>query len=143
MSLKICNKCKIEKEVSQFNNSIKFGLYPTCKACVSKRRKELKLEKALKIKTELHKILLVENKILKYEGLSQCHTCRAEIPLSKTNHYCADCQKAQRENNKAKVLASKKAYRDRNKEKQKAYRDARKEERREYDLRRYQLRRGK
>lgn len=142
MCLKICNKCRSEKDISQFNKSIRFGLYPTCKSCISERRKELKLEKSLRIKTELHKILLVENKILKYEGLSQCHTCRAEIPLSKTNHYCLDCQKEQRESNKEKVLASKKAYRDRNKEKQKAYRDARKEERREYDARRYQLRRS-
>ena len=142
MCLKICNKCKREKDISQFNKSIRFGLYPTCKSCISERRKELKLEKSLRIKTELHKILLVENKILKYEGLSQCHTCRAEIPLSKTNHYCLACQKEQRESNKEKVLASKKAYRDRNKEKQKAYRDARKEERREYDARRYQLRRS-
>lgn len=141
--MKICNKCKQEKDYSSFNNSARFGLYPTCKDCISKRRKELKIDKVLKIKTELHKIVLVENKILKQEGLSQCHTCRAEIPISKTNHYCTDCQKAQRERDKEKVLAQKKAYRDRNKEKQKAYRDSIKESRRDYDSLRYQLQREK
>ena len=131
MSLKTCNKCKIEKDTKEFNNSIKFGLYPTCKRCISKRRKELKMEKILRVKTELHKIVLVENKILKQDGLSQCHTCRTKIPISKTNHYCNDCIKSQREKDKEKVLAQKKAYRDRNKEKQKAYRDSKKEERKE------------
>lgn len=141
--MKICNKCKKTKDESEFNNSARFGLYPTCKSCISKRRKELKVENILKIKTELHKIVLVENKILKQQGLSQCHTltCRAEIPMSKTNHYCYDCQKAQREKDKEKVLASKKAYRDKNKEKQKAYRDSIKESRKEYDALRYQTRR--
>lgn len=143
MFLKICNKCKKEKDETQFNNSARFGLYPTCKECISKRRKELKQDKALRIKTELHKIVLVENKILKMDNLSQCHTCRAEIPLSKTNHYCLDCQKEQREKQKEKVLAQKKAWRDKNKEKQKAYRDRNKEKQREYDARRYQLRKGK
>ena len=141
--MKICNKCKQTKDESEFNNSIRFGLYPTCKSCISKRRKELKTENILKIKTELHKIVLVENKILKQQGLSQCHTCRAEIPMSKTNHYCSECQKAQRERDKEKVLASKKAYRDKNKEKQKAYRDSIKESRKEYDALRYQLRKTK
>ena len=140
MYLKICNKCKTEKNTVEFNNSIKFGLYPTCKRCVSKRRKELKMEKILRIKTELHKIVLVENKILKQDGLSQCHTCRTKIPISKTNHYCNDCIKSQREKDKEKVLASKKAWSDKNKQKQKEYRDSIKEERREYDARRYQLR---
>lgn len=141
--MKICNKCQEPKDYSSFNNSARFGLYPTCKECISKRRKELKIDKVLKIKTELHKIVLVENKILKQEGLSQCHTptCRVEIPISKTNHYCLDCQKVQRERDKEKVLAQKKAYRDRNKEKQKAYRDSIKESRREYDALRYQLQR--
>lgn len=139
--MKICNKCQELKDYSSFNNSARFGLYPTCKECISKRRKELKIDKVLKIKTELHKIVLVENKILRQDGLSQCHTCRAEIPISKTNHYCPGCQKAQRERDKEKVLAQKKAYRDRNKEKQKAYRDSRKEIQREYDARRYQLQR--
>lgn len=137
--MKICNKCKETKDYSAFNKSARFGLYPTCKECISKRRKQLKTENMLKIKTELHKIVLVENKILKQQGLSQCHTCRAEIPMSNTNHYCKDCQKAQREKDKEKVLAQKKAYRDKNKEKQKAYRDSRKEIQREYDARRYQL----
>jgi hypothetical protein len=139
--MKICNKCKEPKDYSAFNKSARFSLYPTCKECISKRRKQLKTENVLKIKTELHKIVLVENKILKQQGLSQCHTpnCRAEIPMSKSNHYCKDCEKAQRERDKEKVLASKKAYRDRNKEKQKAYRDSRKEIQREYDARRYQL----
>ena len=103
MYLKICNKCKIEKDTKEFNNSIKFGLYPTCKRCISKRRKELKMEKILRVKTELHKIVLVENKILKQDGLSQCHTCRTKIPISKTNHYCNDCIKSQREKDKEKV----------------------------------------
>ena len=141
--MKKCNKCGDPKEESRFNNSARFGLYPTCKECISRRRKELKAEKVLRIKTELHKIVLVENKILKQYGLSQCHTCRVEIPISKTNHYCSDCQKAQREKEKEKVLAQKKAYRDRNKEKQKAYRDSKKEERKEYDALRYQLQREK
>ena len=140
-SMKMCNKCGDPKDESSFNNSARFGLYPTCKECISKRRKELKGEKVLRIKTELHKIVLVENKILKQDGLSQCHTCRAEIPISKTNHYCTDCQKAHREKDKEKVLAQKKAYRDRNKEKQKAYRDSIKEKRREYDALRYHARR--
>ena len=140
MSLKTCNKCKKEKNAIEFNNSIKFGLYPTCKSCISKRRKELKMEKILRVKTELHKIVLVENKILKQDGLSQCHTCRTKIPISKTNHYCNDCIKSQREKDKEKVLASKKVWRDKNKQKQKEYRDSIKEERREYDARRYQLR---
>ena len=140
-SMKICNKCQELKDESSFNNSARFGLYPTCKECISKRRKELKSEKVLRIKTELHKIVLVENKILKQDGLSQCHTCRVEIPISKTNHYCADCQKAQRERDKEKVLAQKKAYRDKNKEKQKVYRDSIKEKRREYDALRYHTRR--
>ena len=87
MYLKICNKCKTEKDTKEFNNSIKFGLYPTCRVCISKRRKELKMEKILRVKTELHKIVLVENKILKQDGMSQCHTCRIKIPISKTNHY--------------------------------------------------------
>ena len=143
MSLKICNKCKTEKDTKEFNNSIKFGLYPTCKRCISKRRKELKMEKILRVKTELHKIVLVENKILKQEGLSQCHTCRIKIPISKTNHYCNDCIKSQREKDKEKVLASKKVWRDKNKQKQKEYRDSIKEERREYDARRYQLRKNR
>lgn len=137
--MKICNKCNQQLDESSFNSSKRFGLYPTCKSCISKRRKELKKEKILRIKTELHKITLVENKILKQDGLSQCHTCRAEIPISKTNHYCSDCQKAQREANKEKVLAQKKAYRDRNKEKQKAYNESRKEQQKKYDARRYQL----
>ena len=124
MSLKTCNKCKTEKDTKEFNNSIKFGLYPTCKRCISKRRKELKMEKILRVKTELHKIVLVENKILKQDGLSQCHTCRTKIPISKTNHYCNDCIKSQREKDKEKVLASKKAWRDKNKQKQKEYRDS-------------------
>ena len=141
--MKMCNKCGDQKEESSFNNSARFGLYPTCKECISKRRKELKAEKVLRIKTELHKIVLVECKILKQNGLSQCHTCRVEIPISKTNHYCPSCQKAQREKEKEKVLAQKKAYRDRNKEKQKAYRDSKKEERKEYDALRYQLQREK
>ena len=135
-----CNKCKIEKDTKEFNNSIKFGLYPICKRCISKRRKELKMEKILRVKTELHKLVLVENKILKQDGLSQCHTCRTKIPISKTNHYCNDCIKSQREKDKEKVLASKKEWRDKNKQKQKEYRDSIKEERREYDARRYQLR---
>jgi len=139
--MKMCNKCQELKDESSFNNSTRFGLYPTCKECISKRRKELKAEKVLRIKTELHKIVLVENKILRQDGLSQCHTCRVEIPISKTNHYCPDCQKAQRERDKEKVLAQKKAYRDRNKEKQKAYRDSKKEERKEYDALRYHTRR--
>ena len=139
--MKKCNKCGDPKEESSFNNSARFGLYPTCKECISRRRKELKAEKVLRIKTELHKIVLVECKILKQNGLSQCHTCRVEIPISKTNHYCPDCQKAQREKDKEKVLAQKKAYRDRNKEKQKAYRDSKKEERKEYDALRYHTRR--
>lgn len=139
--MKKCNKCGDSKDESSFNNSARFGLYPTCKECISKRRKELKSEKVLRIKTELHKIVLVECKILKQNGLSQCHTCRVEIPISKTNHYCPDCQKAQREKEKEKVLAQKKAYRDRNKEKQKAYRDSKKEERKEYDALRYHTRR--
>ena len=122
MSLKICNKCKIEKDTKEFNNSIKFGLYPNCKRCISKRRKELKMEKILRVKTELHKIVLVENKILKQDGLSQCHTCKTKIPINKTNHYCNDCIKSQREKDKEKVLASKKAWRDKNKQKQKEYR---------------------
>ena len=143
MYLKICNKCKKEKNTIEFNNSIKFGLYPTCRVCVSKRRKELKTEKILRVKTELHKIVLVENKILKQDGLSQCHTCRTKIQISKTNHYCNDCIKSQREKDKEKVLASKKAWRDKNKQKQKEYRDSIKEERREYDARRYQLRKSK
>lgn len=139
MCLKICNKCKVERETTEFNNSIRFGLYPICRECVSIRWKELKTEKILRVKTELHKIVLVENKILKQDGLSQCHTCRARIPMSKTNHYCPDCQKAQREKDKEKVLASKKVWRDKNKQKQKEYRDSMKEERREYDARRYQI----
>lgn len=141
--MKICNKCQDPKDKSSFNNSARFGLYPTCKECISKRRKELKLDKALRIKTELHKIVLVECKILRQDGLSQCHTptCRVEIPLSKTNHYCSSCQKAQRERDKEKVLAQKKAYRDKNKEKQKAYRDKNKEKQREYDTMRYHTRR--
>ena len=101
--MKICNKCKEPKDESSFNKSARFGLYPTCKQCVSDRRKELKLDNVLKIKTELHKIVLVENKILKQQGLSQCHTCRVEIPISKSNHYCHDCQKAQRERDREKV----------------------------------------
>lgn len=143
MYLKICNKCKIEKDTKEFNNSIKFGLYPTCRVCISKRRKELKMEKILRVKTELHKILLVENKILKQDGLSQCHTCKTKIQISKSNHYCINCQKEQRERDKEKVLASKKVWRDKNKQKQKEYRDSIKEERREYDARRYQLRKSK
>ena len=143
MCLKTCNKCKIEKDTKEFNNSIKFGLYPTCKSCISKRRKELKMEKILRVKTELHKIVLVENKILKQDGLSQCHTCRTKMPISKTNHYCNDCIKSQREKDKEKVLASRKAWRDKNKHKQKEYRDSIKEERREYDARRYQLRKNR
>lgn len=143
LTMKICNKCKESKDESSFHKSARFGLYPTCKQCVSDRRKELKLDNVLKIKTELHKIVLVENKILKQQGLSQCHTCRVEIPISKSNHYCPDCQKAQREKDREKVLARKKAYRDKNKEKQKAYRDSRKESRREYDAMRYHLRRNK
>ena len=141
--MKMCNKCKELKDESSFNNSARFGLYPTCKECISKRRKELKAEKVLRIKTELHKIVLVENKILKQDGLSQCHnpSCRAEIPINKSNHYCKDCEKINREKDKEKVLAQKKAYRDRNKEKQKAYRDSRKEERKEYDALRYHTRR--
>ena len=108
MSLKTCNKCKTEKDTKEFNNSIKFGLYPTCRVCISKRRKELKMEKILRVKTELHKIVLVENKILKQDGLSQCHTCRTKIQINKSNHYCNDCIKSQREKDKEKVLASKK-----------------------------------
>ena len=140
MSLKICNKCEIEKDTTEFNNSARFGLYPTCKSCISKRRKELKTEKKLRIKTELHKIILVENKILKQDGLSQCHTCRVRIPISKTNHYCNDCHKEQREKDKEKVLAQKKAWRDKNKEKQRAYRESKKEEMKEYFALRYQSR---
>ena len=124
MYLKICNKCKIEKDTKEFNNSIKFGLYPTCRVCISKRRKELKMEKILRVKTELHKIVLVENKILKQDGLSQCHTCKIKIQISKSNHYCNDCIKSQREKDKEKVLASKKEWRDKNKQKQKEYRDS-------------------
>ena len=101
------------------------------------------MEKILRVKTELHKIVLVENKILKQEGMSQWHTCKTRIPISKTNHYCLDCQKAQREKDKEKVLASKKVWRDKNKQKQKEYRDSIKEERREYDARRYQLRKNR
>lgn len=142
MCLKKCNKCLEEKDISNFNNSAKFGLYPICKQCISNRRKELKNINAMRIKTELHKIVLVENRILKQDELSQCHTCRTMIPLSKTNHYCLHCQKVQREKNKEKILAQKKSYRDRNKEKQKAYRDSRKEITREYDARRYKLKRG-
>ena len=101
------------------------------------------MEKILRVKTELHKIVLVENKILKQEGLSQCHTCRIKIPTSKTNHYCNDCIKSQRDKEKEKVLAQKKVWRDKNKQKQKEYRDSIKEERREYDARRYQLRKNR
>lgn len=101
------------------------------------------MEKILRVKTELHKIVLVENKILKQDGMSQCHTCRARIQISKTNHYCNDCIKSQREKDKEKVLASKKVWRDKNKQKQKEYRDSIKEERREYDARRYQLRKNR
>lgn len=141
MCLKKCSKCKEAKEQSEFNRKSRFkdGLDNICRSCYSKRRKELKSNEVARIKTELHKIVLVENKILKQEKLSQCHTCRAIIPLSKTNHYCQDCQKQQREDNKEKILAQKKAYRDRNKQKQKEYRDSIKESRREYDARRYAL----
>lgn len=140
MSLKICNKCKEPKDKSAFNKSARFDIYPTCKNCISARRKELKSNEVARIKTELHKIVLVENKILKQDNLSQCHTCRTPIPISKSNHYCHACEKLNREKDKEKVLAQKKAYRDRNKEKQKEYRDSIKESRREYDARRYALR---
>lgn len=145
MCLKKCNRCNEKKELSCFNKKSRFkdGLDTVCKECISIRRKELKENNLLRVKTELHKLVLVQNRLLKQEDLSLCHTCRKEIPLSKTNHYCYDCQKEQREKNREKVLAQKKAYRDRNKEKQKAYRDSIKEERREYDARRYQLRKGK
>ena len=145
MCLKKCNKCENEKPLSEFNNSVRFkdGLYTICKSCISHRRKELRSYEALRIKTELHKIVLVENRILKQDDLSQCHTCRVEIPLSKTNHYCLDCQKKQRDANLEKRRLSRKKWRDKNKEKQKAYRDSIKEERREYDARRYKLRKSK
>ena len=144
-SMKICNKCGDPKDYIWFSklNKSNDGYNPTCRECVSKRRKELKSEKVLRIKTELHKIVLVENKILRQDGLSQCHnpSCRAEIPINKSNHYCKDCEKINRERDREKVLAQKKAYRDRNKEKQKAYRDSIKEKRREYDALRYHARR--
>lgn len=145
MCLKKCSKCEIEKPLSEFNNSARFkdGLYTICKSCISHRRKELRSYEALRIKTELHKIVLVENRILKQDDLSQCHTCRVEIPLSKTNHYCLDCQKKQRDDNLEKRKLSRKKWRDKNKDKQKEYNDSIKEDRREYDARRYALRKSK
>lgn len=141
MCLKPCKKCKVPKEHSEFNKlaSSEDGLNPVCKSCISLRRKELKSNTLFRIKTELHKIVLVENKILKQKKLSQCHNpeCRAELPLDKSNHYCYDCQKAQRERDREKVLAQKKAYRDRNKDKQKAYNESRKDAMREYCALRY------
>lgn len=141
MCLKQCSKCKESKEYSEFNKraSSLDGLNNICKSCISIRRKELKVNTKFRIKTELHKIVLVENKILKQEGLSQCHNpnCRAEVPLNKSNHYCKDCEKLNREKDKEKVLAQKKAYRDRNKEKQKAYNESRKELMKDYWATRY------
>lgn len=147
MCLKKCNKCQELKEYSEFNKKEKSkdGYNPTCKFCISLRRKELKISAYSRVKTELHKIVLVENRELRLEGLTQCHTstCRVQLPIGKTNHYCSDCQKAQTERDRKKVLAQKKAYRDKNKEKQKAYRDSIKESRKEYDLARYKRKKTK
>ena len=141
MCLKKCNKCKEQKEYSEFakNKNSKDGHKNICKICDNKRRKEMNSSIAFRIKKELNKITRVENGMLKESSLMLCCGCRAEIDLSDKNYYCKSCQKEQRERDKEKVLASKKAYRDRNKEKQKAYRDSRKELQREYDARRYQL----
>ncbi len=139
MCLKKCNKCQEPKEYSEFakKHNSKNGYRNTCKVCNNNRRKEINQIDFLKIKRELNKITRVENGMLKESNLMLCCGCRKPIELSDKNRYCPDCQKLQRERDKIKVLAQKKAYRDRNKEKQKAYRDSRKDLRREYDLARY------
>lgn len=139
MCLKKCNKCQEPKEYSEFakKHNSKDRYRNTCKVCNNTRRKEINQIDLLKVKRELNKITRVENGMLKELNLILCCGCRAEIELSDKNRYCPDCQKLQRERDKVKVLAQKKAYRDRNKEKQKAYRDSRKDLRREYDLARY------
>lgn len=139
MCLKKCNKCKEPKEYPEFakKHNSKDGYRNTCKVCDNARRKEINQFDIFRVKRELNKITRVENGILKESSLMLCCGCRAEIQLSDKNRYCPSCQKEQREKDKEKVLAQKKAYRDRNKEKQKAYRDSRKDLRREYDLARY------
>lgn len=139
MCLKKCNKCKEPKEYSEFakKHNSKDGYRNTCKVCDNARKKEINQFDIFRVKRELNKITRIENGILKESNLMLCCGCRAEIQLSDKNRYCPSCQKEQRERDKEKVLAQKKAYRDRNKEKQKAYRDSRKDLRREYDLARY------
>lgn len=100
-------------------------------------KKEL-IKKSLR--TELHKVVIVENKLLKEDGKALCHKCREVIPLKNTGNYCKACRDKIVEENRDKILASKKKWRDRNKEKQQAYRDSRKEHRRNYDRLRYEKR---
>ena len=91
-----------------------------------------------KLRSELHKVVLVENKILKKKNKVLCHTCRREIELKNTGAYCGSCRADMVARDKEKVLASKKKWRDKNKAKVKEYNDSRKESRRVYDQLRYE-----
>ena len=139
MFLKICKKCQIPKKLSNFNkhSKNKDGLYGICRACVAKRRKELKSTNKSKIETVLNKILRVENGFLGLEGKIKCNGCKEIFTPRAESHTCPSCQKKWRDENKEKVLLSKKKYRDNNKDKSQAYRDSTKERRREYDRARY------
>lgn len=95
-----------------------------------------------KLKSELHKVVLVENKILKKENKVLCRTCKKEITIKNTGAYCDSCRADIVARDREKILASKKRWRDKNKAHQKAYRDSIKESRRVYDQLRYESRKN-
>jgi len=131
MSLKKCNKCKDEKSFSSFNKRAKSkdGLNHICKLCISKRRKELRTELKLKVKTAIRKTVLIENRFEKLDdNIAFKNKMIAKEKQSKENYI---------KQNKEKVLESKRKWRENNKDKEKAYRDSIKEDRKEYDRLRY------
>ena len=106
--LKICTKCKIEKNISSFYSKgyerYKGGLDTFCKICRNLHRKRMQQKKKPKRSKEHHrKVNLKYNYGLSIEEFNSllesqqysCKICKTTSPIGKHNQWCVDhCHKS-------------------------------------------------
>lgn len=119
METKICTKCKIEKELSEFykKKDRKYGVTSNCKICVNKYGKEYRKNNQKKI-SELQKEWYKKNQEQIIEKQKKYRQNNLEKIRAKDHERC----KKYRENNKEKLRELNKNYRQDNKEKLLEYR---------------------
>jgi hypothetical protein len=86
MTTKVCGKCKIEKNVSEFHRHRrkKDGLDIYCKVCASERKKEYRLEHGEEIREKYrieHPNMIVRVKENIPDGMKRCFKCKEIKPV--------------------------------------------------------------